>query len=115
MEISRQYVRGDADEKLEESFTPLRFKNFLKGENEEKTRAVRWFFADGLVPIGKGAVAPWQKAVLPNASVEGSALGAMVTLRTSNPVVNGGREVSGLAFVHTGNYITFCKAVGIKA
>lgn len=109
------YVRGDANEKLEESFTPMRFKNFLKEENEEKTRVVRWFFADGLVPIGKGAVAPWQKVELPNATVEGSALGAMVIVHTSDPAVKGGREVSGLAFVHTGNYITFCKAVGIKA
>lgn len=106
------YVRGDAE--LEESYKPMSFKQYLKEEAEEGTRVVRWFFADGLVPIGKGAVAPRQKVVLPNATVEGSALGAMVTVRTNDPEVKGSREVSGLAFVHTGNYVAFCKAVGIK-
>ena len=107
------YVRGDAE--LQESYKPMSFKQYLNEEAEEGARVVRWFFADGLVPIGKGAVAPWQKVELPNAKVEGSALGAMVIVHTSDPAVKGGREVSGLAFVHTGNYITFCKAVGIKA
>lgn len=106
------FVHGEAD--LEEIYKPMSFKQYLKEEDEEGTRVVRWFFADGLVPIGKGAVAPWQKVVLPNATVEGSTLGAMVTVRTNDPEVKGSREVSGLAFVHTGNYVAFCNAVGIK-
>mgnify|MGYP000897266653 CR=1 FL=1 len=106
------FVRGDAT--LEENYKPMGFKQYLKEETEDGTRVVRWFFADGLVPVGKGAVAPWQKVVLPNATVEGGALGAMVTVRTNDPEVKGSREVSGLAFVHTGDYVTFCKVVGIK-
>lgn len=45
------FVRGDAE--LEESYKPMSFKQYLKEEAEEGTRVVRWFFADGLVPIGR--------------------------------------------------------------